>query len=366
MGCLLLVPVPPLGFDVFLQLGGAVGFEAAQRILDPEASHDGVNILGGPAAGELEDEGHHEFGGVDDMGVVAHHAQVFHGYAQILGGEFGELCSFALLGISAEFVHDELGPELGEHGVDGAGGGQVHRADASNEVWNGQAACFVVTALVHDQFVETGSALELTLDETVYDAFEEGIGVDLGGRLGVADNESLVGHDEEIEGVETGSRAKVDEDIIGLQQFQLPLETHFALVRDVGQPDHVAAAADEPKVFARCVEEDIVEVFDMPVQKIGESELGTLDIEDGMKVGAAEIGIHQDDPVSHGGERHSDIGGNRGLAGAALSPGESPDTFGRVLLQDADDVLLTLEIDAVLNHGNTCIRYLHRCLHHPN
>ena len=109
---------------------------------------------------------------------------------------------------------------------------------------------------------------------------------------------------------------------------QLPDVTqHPALlsVFRVGHLEQSMGAADKVKAGNGGVQDDVVEAGNSTVDVVGEGELGIGHTEDGVKIGAAEIGIDHDDSFAAFGEHHAEVGGEHRFADATLTSADRPD-----------------------------------------
>ena len=82
-------------------------------------------------------------------------------------------------------------------------------------------------------------------------------------------NKALIRQDEKVESVEIRSRAEIYKYIVGFELFKVFLKPFFTLVRNIGKPHHIAAAADKAKVFTRCIKENLAEARYPAVNEIG-------------------------------------------------------------------------------------------------
>ncbi len=100
-------------------------------------------------------------------------------------------------------------------------------------------------------------------------------------------------------------------------------------------------AADQVETRDRGAQDDVVEVGNPPVDVVGEGELGIGHTEEGVEVGAAEIGIDDDDSLTALGEHHAEVGGEDRFADTALTSADRPDprtVVAQIVVKNVDHV----------------------------
>ena len=123
---------------------------------------------------------------------------------------------------------------------------------------------------------------------------------------------------KEVDRVERGARAEVEDDDVGIGAAKLFEQAQLLGVVRVGGADVVERTRDEAQVCIGRVDSDIVEPR-LAADDVAEGHERCGDSKDGVGVGAAEVGIHEQDPLSLVGQRQGEMGGDKGLADPAFA-----------------------------------------------
>ncbi len=155
--------------------------------------------------------------------------------------------------------------------------------------------------------------------------FDEAEGVLDAGGLGHHHQDADVRHQEEVERDEAGAGRQIADEVVGVDLAHLVDEAVLGGRARIGGPQRIAFAGDEAEPLDRRLDYAILDARDPLVEEVAERDLGALDADEGVQVGAAEIGVDEDDAFSQLRQVDAEVGGEQRLSDAALAPADGDD-----------------------------------------
>jgi hypothetical protein len=160
-------------------------------------------------------------------------------------------------------------------------------------------------------------------------ALQEAVGVLDRGRLRDHHQQADVGGEEEVERGRARAGAEIDDEVVHRQPLHLLDEARALRRPRVGDPARIALARDQPQPGDGGLDDDVLDLRHALLEEIGQGDARPLDADEGVHVGAAEIGIEQDHPFAQRRQVDGDVGREQRLAGAALAPTHRDDPLCR-------------------------------------
>ncbi len=155
--------------------------------------------------------------------------------------------------------------------------------------------------------------------------FDEVVGVLHRGGFRNNDQNAAVRDEEEVEHVDSGAGPEVEDDMICIELLDVTEDSALLSVFRVGHLEQRIGAADQVEARDRGAQDDVVEVGNSPVEIVRKGEFRIGHAEEGVEVGAAEIGINNDDSLAALGEDHTEVCGEDRFAHTALTSADRPD-----------------------------------------
>jgi hypothetical protein len=156
-------------------------------------------------------------------------------------------------------------------------------------------------------------------------ALHETEGVLDGGGLGYDDQETDVRDQEEVEGDEARSRRQIANEEIDVELAHLGEQAVLGGRLGIGGPQRIAFAGDEAEAAHGGLDDAVLDARNALVEEVAQRDLGPLDADEGVQVGAAQIGVDQDDALAELRQVYGEVGGEQRLADAALAAANGQD-----------------------------------------
>ena len=95
--------------------------------------------------------------------------------------------------------------------------------------------------------------------------------------------------------------------------------------RGIGRPQRIAFARDQAEPVDRGLDDAVLDARHALVEEVAERHLGPLDADEGVQVGAAEIGVDEHHALAELRQVDAEVGGEQRLADAALAAADGDD-----------------------------------------
>ena len=154
---------------------------------------------------------------------------------------------------------------------------------------------------------------------------DEAEGVLDAGRLGDDDEDADVRDQEEVERDEARAGRQIADEVVGVDLANLVDQAVLRRRARIGRPQRIAFARDQAEPLDRRVDDAVLDARHALVEEVAERDLGALDADEGVEVGAAEIGVDEHHALAELREVDAEVGGEQRLSDAALAAADGDD-----------------------------------------
>ena len=131
--------------------------------------------------------------------------------------------------------------------------------------------------------------------------------------------------EKKIERDEARARRQIADEIVGVDLAHLIDEAVLGGRARIGGPQRIALARDETETLDGGVDHAVLDARDALVEEVAQRHRRALDADEGVQVGAAEIGVDEDDALAELREVDAEVGGEQRLADAAFAAADGDD-----------------------------------------